>query len=44
MALSSLHEMTGAHRIYERLGYVRLPDRDWSPYQDVHLIAFGKEF
>ena len=42
MALSSLHQMSAAHRIYERLGYVRLPDRDWSPYADVHLIAFGK--
>ena len=43
MVLSSLAEMTAAHRLYRRLGYTRLPDRDWSPMPDVHLIAFTKE-
>lgn len=43
MVLSSLREMTGAHRIYERLGYERAPDRDWSPVPGVSLIAFSKE-
>ena len=43
MALSSLREMTGAHRIYERLGYERAPDRDWSPAPGVQLIAYSKE-
>ncbi len=43
MVLSSLAEMTAAHRVYGRLGYVRDPDRDWSPMPDVHLIAFVKE-
>lgn len=42
MALSSLPLMTAAHSIYARLGYTRLPERDWSPTPDVHLIAFGK--
>ncbi|NCT90657.1 GNAT family N-acetyltransferase [Cellulomonas sp. APG4] len=28
--LSSLEEMRTAHRIYERLGMVRVPERDWS--------------
>lgn len=42
MVLSSLPTMTGAHRIYERLGYTRLPDRDWDPAPGVHLVAFGK--
>jgi ribosomal protein S18 acetylase RimI-like enzyme len=42
MVLSSLREMTAAHRVYARLGYRRLPDRDWQPMPDVHLIAFGK--
>ncbi len=43
MVLSSLVEMTTAHRVYGRLGYSRLPERDWSPAPDVHLIAFTKE-
>lgn len=42
MVLSSLAEMTGAHRIYARLGYERVPDRDWSPTPEVHLLAFSK--
>ncbi len=44
MVLSSLAEMTGAHRIYARLGYDRAPDRDWSPAPGVHLLAFVKTF
>ena len=35
--------MTAAHRIYERHGFERVPDRDWSPVPGVHLIAFRKE-
>ncbi len=44
MALSSLAEMTDAHRIYTRLGYTRDPGRDWSPMPGVDLIAFSKAF
>ena len=33
--------MTTAHRIYERLGFVRLPTRDWSPIAGVDLYAFA---
>ena len=43
VVLSSLAEMTAAHRIYARAGFVRLPERDWSPVEGVHLIAFRKE-
>ncbi len=43
IVLSSLAEMTAAHRIYERQGFVRLPDRDWSPAPGVDLLAFRKE-
>jgi GNAT superfamily N-acetyltransferase len=42
MVLSSLAAMTGAHRIYARLGYSRAEGRDWSPAPDVHLLAFTK--
>lgn len=28
-----------AHRIYERLGFVRLPEKDWSPLPGVDLLG-----
>jgi ribosomal protein S18 acetylase RimI-like enzyme len=28
-----------AHRMYERLGFVRVPERDWSPLAGVDLLA-----
>lgn len=40
VALSSLAEMSAAHRLYDRAGFVRLPERDWSPVEGVDLIAF----
>jgi ribosomal protein S18 acetylase RimI-like enzyme len=43
IVLSSLAEMTSAHRVYERLGFVRMPERDWSPVPGVELIAFRTE-
>lgn len=43
VVLSSLAEMSAAHRIYERLGFERLPDRDWEPYPGVRLIAYRKD-
>jgi hypothetical protein len=38
--MSSLDLMTTAHRMYERLGFTRLPGRDWSPAPGVHLVAY----
>lgn len=38
---SSLPEMRAAHRIYERLGFRRAPQRDWSPVPGVELLAFA---
>lgn len=43
VVLCTLGEMTAAHRIYRRLGFVRAPELDWSPQAGVHLIAFAKE-
>jgi ribosomal protein S18 acetylase RimI-like enzyme len=43
IVLSSLAEMTAAHRIYARQGFERVPERDWSPAPGVQLIAFRKE-
>ncbi|NYG60549.1 ribosomal protein S18 acetylase RimI-like enzyme [Nocardioides daedukensis] len=40
MVLSSLPGMAAAHRLYARLGFERLPERDWSPVPGVELIAF----
>ncbi|GAB3196329.1 GNAT family N-acetyltransferase [Nocardioides hungaricus] len=43
VVLSSLAEMTSAHRVYERQGFRRAPERDWSPVPGVDLIAFVAE-
>jgi ribosomal protein S18 acetylase RimI-like enzyme len=40
IVMSSAQAMTPAHRIYERLGFTRLPERDWSPRPGVDLLAF----
>lgn len=40
VALSSLEEMHAAHRLYERMGFARAPERDWQPAPDVKLIAY----
>lgn len=40
IVISSLPTMTSAHRIYERTGFKRAPDRDWSPAQGVLLHAY----
>ncbi|WP_415951929.1 GNAT family N-acetyltransferase [Streptomyces sp. KLOTTS4A1] len=34
VVLSTQHMMHSAHRIYERLGFVRTPERDWNPLPD----------
>ena len=33
--LSTHEKMRAAHRIYERLGFVRTPERDWAPYEEL---------
>jgi ribosomal protein S18 acetylase RimI-like enzyme len=38
---SSQPSMRAAHRIYERVGFTRAPDRDWSPLPGVDLLAFA---
>lgn len=43
VVMSSLNDMAGAHRVYERLGFERLPERDWHPLPEVSLITFRKE-
>jgi ribosomal protein S18 acetylase RimI-like enzyme len=41
---SSLPQMRAAHRIYERAGFRRAPQRDWSPVPGVDLLAFALRF
>jgi ribosomal protein S18 acetylase RimI-like enzyme len=38
--LHSTEFMESAHRLYLRAGFVREPDRDWSPVPGVQLLAF----
>jgi ribosomal protein S18 acetylase RimI-like enzyme len=38
--LCSLRVQGDAHRIYERLGFRRVPERDWSPRPGFELLAF----
>ena len=33
-------QMTAAHRLYERLGFVRDPSFDFTPVPDVNLLAY----
>jgi GNAT superfamily N-acetyltransferase len=40
IALLSLPAMTAAHRLYERLGFQRAPDRDWEPEPGLLLLGF----
>jgi hypothetical protein len=35
--------MTAAHRLYERLGFHRLPERDWSPVPGVDLLVYARD-
>ena len=43
VVLSSESSMASAHRLYRRLGFVRTPERDWSPAPGVDLPASRKE-
>ena len=41
--LSSQEDMTAAHRLYERLGFVRTPERDWCPVPGLLLRTYALE-
>jgi GNAT superfamily N-acetyltransferase len=43
LVLSTGDWMTSAHRLYERAGFRRTPDRDWKPAPEVHLMAYALE-
>ena len=41
LLLLTQQEMETAQRMYQRAGFLRLPDRDWSPVEGVNLLAYG---
>ncbi len=40
LAMSTQPTMLPAHRIYQRLGFERTPERDWSPVPGVELLTY----
>jgi ribosomal protein S18 acetylase RimI-like enzyme len=43
VVLSTQPMMHAAHRMYERFGFVRVPERDWNPIGNVHLLVYALE-
>lgn len=43
LVLSTTGKMLGAHRIYDRLGFVRTPERDWYPVPGLPLLTYRVE-
>jgi ribosomal protein S18 acetylase RimI-like enzyme len=43
IVMSTLPTMRSAHRIYEAAGFVRAPDLDWSPTDEVQLLGYRLE-
>ena len=41
VVLSTDRRMTTAQRLYERLGFTRLPERDWSPRPGIDLLVYA---
>jgi ribosomal protein S18 acetylase RimI-like enzyme len=42
MVISTDPRMTAAHRLYERLGFERLPERDWTPEPGIDLLVYAR--
>jgi hypothetical protein len=38
--ISTEQEMVVAHRMYEQMGFVRSPERDWAPRPGIHLLTY----
>lgn len=43
VVLSTDPRMTAAHRLYGRLGFTRLPARDWAPRPGIDLLVYALE-
>ena len=44
IVLSTGPEMRAAHRLYERMGFRRAVERDWSPRAGIELLAYVMDF
>lgn len=42
MVICTEPEMHAAHRLYQRLGFRRVPERDWSPAPGIDLLAYSR--
>jgi ribosomal protein S18 acetylase RimI-like enzyme len=42
LMLSTQPAMTAAQRLYVAEGFIRIPDRDWTPVAGLTLMAFGR--
>jgi len=40
---TNTHGTAPAHRLYQRLGFLRCPERDWSPLPGVELVVYRLE-
>jgi ribosomal protein S18 acetylase RimI-like enzyme len=43
LVMSTQRDMRTAHRLYERLGFTRAPERDWSPQPGLNLRVYALE-
>ena len=43
MVISTEPGMGAAHRLYGRLGFTRLPERDWSPQPGIALLVYARD-
>ncbi|MGY1775372.1 GNAT family N-acetyltransferase [Geodermatophilus sp. SYSU D00804] len=43
MLLSTDPVMAAAHRLYARLGFTRLPERDWAPRPGIDLLVYARD-
>ena len=43
VVISTGSQMAAAQRLYERLGFVRLPERDWTPAPDIDLLVYARD-
>ena len=41
MVLSTDRRMTAAQRLYRRLAFTRLPERDWQPAPGIDLLVYA---
>ncbi|MGH3243260.1 MAG: GNAT family N-acetyltransferase [Spirillospora sp.] len=44
LRLATQQNMRDAHRLYERMGFVRTPDRDFAPAPGVDLLTYALSF